>query len=152
MNPQSFSNYNPNISQAQSLSQTVEDLEVKLERLQALAQTLIGGLIVAILITIGVSGWFAYRLILQEQQVRRREQEFEKTRVELQEQIQNLEESLALQQRQIERIQEKIPDNLQEVAGTVNSNQRQIEGLQQDLNQLQTSKIESSETSEEENN
>jgi len=140
MNPQSFSDYNPKISQSQSLSQTVEDLEIKLERLQMLAQTLIWGLMVAILITIGVSGWFAYRLILQEQQARRKEQEFEQTRVELQERLESLEKQVAQQQRQMERIEEKIPDNLDEVASAVDSNQRQIEGLQQDINQLENSK------------
>lgn len=151
MNPQSFSDYNPKISQSQGLSQTVEDLEVKLERLQALAQTLIGGLMVAILITIGVSGWFAYRLILQEQQARRKQQEFDQTKVELQERIDSLEQQLSQQQRQLERLEEKIPENLEQVTNTVNSNQEQISGLQQDINQLQNSENRPTSSAKDEN-
>ena len=130
MNPESFSDYQPNLSQSQSLSQTVEELEVKLERLQGLAQTLIGGLMVAILITIGVSGWFAYRLILQEQQARRKAQEFQQTEVELQEKLDNLEQKISAQQQQINQLREEIPDDLETVTNTVNSNQQQIEVLQ----------------------
>lgn len=148
MNPESFSDYQPNLSQSQSLSQTVEELEVKLERLQGLAQTLIGGLMVAILITIGVSGWFAYRLILQEQQARRRVQEFQQTEVEIQEKLNNLEQKISAQQQQISQLREEIPDDLETVTNTVNSNQEQIEVLQ---NQIKRSNAESEEEKESEN-
>ena len=134
MNPESFSDYQANVPQSQSLSQTVEELEVKLERLQALAQTLIGGLMVAILITIGVSGWFAYRLILQEQQARRKAQEFQQTEVEIQEKLDSLEQRMSAQQQEIDRLKEEIPDNLETVRNTVDSNQEQIEVLQDKIN------------------
>lgn len=134
MNPQSFSDYNnPEASRSQNLSQTVEELEVKLEQLQASAQTLIGGLIVAILITIGVSGWFAYRLILQEQTARRKAQEFEQTEIELQEQLDTLEQQLNTQQQQMERLREQIPQNLENLNSAVDSNQREIERLQEQI-------------------
>jgi len=134
MNPQSFSDYNdPETSRSQSLSQTVEELEVKLEQLQASAQTLIGGLIVAILITIGVSGWFAYRLILQEQTARRKTQEFQQTEIELQEQLDTLEQQVRTQQQQMERLQEQIPQNLESLNSAVDSNQREIERLQEQI-------------------
>ncbi|NBD31593.1 MAG: hypothetical protein GVY17_01115 [Cyanobacteria bacterium] len=153
MNPQSFSDYNnPETSHAQSLSQTVEELEVKLERLQGLAQTLIGGLIVAILITIGVSGWFAYRLLLQEQTARRKAQEFEQTEIELQEQLDALEQQLSTQQQQMERLQEQIPQNLENLNSAVDSNQREIERLQEQLQEPEKSANEKAITKEEESN
>jgi len=134
MNPQSFSDYNnPETSRSQSLSQTVEELEVKLERLQGLAQTLIGGLIVAILITIGVSGWFAYRLILQEQTARRKAQEFAQTEIEIQEKLDRLEQQVNNQQQQIERVQRQIPKNIESLNNAVDSNQQQIEQLQEQI-------------------
>jgi len=140
MNPQSFSDYNnPEASRSQNLSQTVEELEVKLEQLQASAQTLIGGLIVAILITIGVSGWFAYRLILQEQTARRKAQEFEQTEIELQEQLDALEQQLNTQQQQMERLREQIPQNLENLNSAVDSNQREIERLQEQIQEPEQS-------------
>jgi len=150
MNPESFSDYQAKPPQSQSLSQTVEELEVKLERLQGLAQTLIGGLIVAILITISVSGWFAYRLILQEQQARRKQQEFDQTKVEFQERLDSLEQQLSQQQRQLESLEEKIPENLAEVTSAVDSNRRQIKGLQKNINQLENSKNSPTSSSEDE--
>jgi len=140
MNPQSFSDYNnPEASRSQNLSQTVEELEVKLEQLQASAQTLIGGLIVAILITIGVSGWFAYRLILQEQTARRKAQEFEQTEIELQEQLDTLEQQLSTQQQQMKRLREQIPQNLENLNSAVDSNQREIERLQEQIQEPEKS-------------
>jgi uncharacterized protein HemX len=153
MNPQSFSDYNdPETSRSQSLSQTVEELEVKLEQLQASAQTLIGGLIVAILITIGVSGWFAYRLILQEQTARRKAQEFQQTEIELQEQLDTLEQQVRTQQQQMERLQEQIPQNLESLNSAVDSNQREIERLQEQIQEPEKSTNEESTTKEEESN
>jgi len=153
MNPQSFSDYNdPETSRSQSLSQTVEELEVKLEQLQASAQTLIGGLIVAILITIGVSGWFAYRLILQEQTARRKTQEFQQTEIELQEQLDTLEQQVRTQQQQMERLQEQIPQNLESLNSAVDSNQREIERLQEQIQEPEKSTNEESTTKEEESN
>ena len=73
MNPQSFSDFNQETSQPENLSETVEKLEVKFQRLQGLVHTLISGLIVAILISIGVSGWFAYRSSLQQQMAEQQE-------------------------------------------------------------------------------
>jgi len=138
MNPESFSDYQAKPPQSQSLSQTVEELEVKLERLQGLAQTLIGGLMVAILITIGVSGWFAYRLILQEQQARRKAQEFQQTEIELQDKLDSLEQKISTQQQQINQLREEIPDDLETVTNTVNSNQEQIEVLQDKIQRSKT--------------
>jgi len=153
MNPQSFSDYNdPETSRSQSLSQTVEELEVKLEQLQASAQTLIGGLIVAILITIGVSGWFAYRLILQEQTARRKAQEFQQTEIELQEQLDTLEQQVRTQQQQMERLQEQIPQNLESLNSAVDSNQREIERLQEQIQEPEKSTNEESTAKEEESN
>ncbi|MDR9404063.1 MAG: hypothetical protein RI580_11545 [Halothece sp. Uz-M2-17] len=145
MNPQSFSDYNnPDASRSQGLSQTVEELEVKLERLQALAQTLIGGLIVAILITIGVSGWFAYRLILQEQTARRKAQEFEQTEIEIQDRLETLEQRLSSQQEKIERLQEQIPQNLETINEAVDSNEQKIERLQEQIENTESSPEEES--------
>lgn len=145
MNPQSFSDYNPEASRSQNLSQTVEELEVKLERLQALAQTLIGGLMVAILITIGVSGWFAYRLILQEQEARRKAEDFQQTESQLQDQINTLEQRINTQQQQMERLREQIPQDLATLESAVNNNQEKVELLQEELSQLET--IQEEETS-----
>lgn len=150
MNPQSFSDYNnPDSSRSQTLSETVESLEVKLERLQGLAQTLIGGLIVAILITIGVSGWFAYRLILQEQTARRKAQEFAQTEIELQEQLDTLEQQLLSQRETLQRLQNEIPQNLEQINEAIDSNQEQIERLETQLENTQSSAKEEAKTSQE---
>ncbi|MFB6277292.1 MAG: hypothetical protein ABEI32_14230 [Halothece sp.] len=134
MNPQSFSDFNQETSQPQNLSETVEELEIKLQRLQALAQTLISGLIVAILISIGVSGWFAYRLNVQQQTAQRKAEEFEQTEQELQEQLNSLEQQFTKQQQKIERLNEQLPQELETLSRAVNSNQRQLNVLQQQLN------------------
>lgn len=136
MNSQSFSDSNKNLSQSQNLSQTVEDLEVKLERLQGLAQTLIGGLVVAIIITISVSGWFAYRLILQEQTARRKAQEFEENKIELQEQLANLEQRVTSQQQQIDQLRNKLSQDLETLRRAIESNQEGVESLQEEINEL----------------
>jgi uncharacterized protein HemX len=134
MNPQSFSDFNQETSQPQNLSETVEELEIKLQRLQALAQTLISGLIVAILISIGVSGWFAYRLNVQQQTAQRKAEEFEQTEQELREQLDSLEQEFTRQQQEIERLDEQLPQELETLSRAVNSNQRQLDVLQQQLN------------------
>ena len=50
-----------------NLKLEVEQLYGKVDRLRGLFQTLVSGLIIAIIIAIGISGWFAYRLLVQEQ-------------------------------------------------------------------------------------
>lgn len=145
MNPQSFSdsNSNPETDQPQNLSESVENLEIKVQRLQGLAQTLIGGLIVTILMTIGVSigvsGWFTYRLNLQQQTAQRKVEEFEKTEQELRAELESLEQDFTEQQEQIERLDQQLPQELETLSNAVSSNQRQIKVLQQQLNPLKNS-------------
>lgn len=134
MNPQSFSDSNSETSPSQNLSEKVEVLQAKLERLQGLAQTLITGLVVGIIITIGVSGWFAYRLLVQEQVTQQQAQEFEETEIELKERLEELEEQVATQQRQMESLNKQFPQELETLNSAVSSNQRQLELLRQQVN------------------
>lgn len=134
MNPQSFSDSNSETSPSQNVSEKVEVLQTKLERLQGLAQTLITGLVVGIIITLGVSGWFAYRLLVQEQVTQRQAQEFEDTEIELRERLEELEEQVATQKRQMETFNQQFPQELETLNSAVSSNQRQIELLRQQVN------------------
>ncbi len=134
MNPQSFSDSNSETSQAQDLSEKVEVLQAKLDRLQGLAQTLITGLVVGIIITIGVSGWFAYRLLVQEQVTQRQAEQFASTETELREKLQELEEQVAAQKRQMETFNQQFPQELETLNSAVSSNQRQIELLRKQVN------------------
>lgn len=134
MNPQSFSESNSETSPSQNVSEKVEVLQTKLERLQGLAQTLITGLVVGIIITLGVSGWFAYRLLVQEQVTQRQAQEFEDTEIELRERLEELEEQVATQKRQMETFNQQFPQELETLNSAVSSNQRQIELLRQQVN------------------
>jgi len=126
MNQQSYSESNPATNQPENLAQTVEQLEVKLARLQGTYLTLIGGLIVALIISIGISGWFAFRSLIQQQSL-------QKSKADLREQVQILEEDLARQKRQIDKIDEETSQELDTLTSTVNANQRKLELLQEKL-------------------
>ena len=148
MNLQSFSDSNSENTSSQNLSESVEILQVKLERLQGLDQTLITGLVVAIIISIGVSGWFAYRLLVQEQVMQSKVEAFEQTEAELRERLEELEKQIATQQRQIESFNEQFPQELETINSAVSSNQRQIEILRQQMNSTNETSEESEETSQ----
>ncbi len=126
MNQPSYSESNAEPNQPENPTQTVEELQVKLARLQGTVLTLLAGLVVALIISIGISGWFAFRSLVQQQSL-------QKTKVELREKVQTLEEDIASQQRKIDRIEEETSQELDTLTSDVNANQRQIKLLREQL-------------------
>jgi hypothetical protein len=143
MNTPSPSEFNPNQTSAWdqelsletlqeqhlSLKMKVEELETKLDQTRGLLQTLVVGLVVAVLLTIGISGWFAYRLLLQEQVARRDTQQAEANNAKMLEQIEQMQAQLQRQKEELQTFREQVPDELKTLTTTVQANQRQLQLL-----------------------
>jgi uncharacterized protein HemX len=112
-----------------SLKMKVEELHNKVDQTRGLLQTLVVGLVVAVLLTIGISGWFAYRLLVQEQVARRGTQEAEATNAKMLEQIEQMQAQLQRQKEQLQTFREEVPDELKTLTATVQANQRQLQLL-----------------------
>jgi uncharacterized protein HemX len=127
-------------------------LEARLERLRRLAQTLVGGLAIALIISIGISGWFAYRSLLQERINRKQAEAAEQQNTEIMERVDSLEQQLQNQKRQVERVDEQIPPQLETLTDSVNANQRQLQLLQKRIERIEKKVPESSQSKDGENN
>lgn len=159
MNPQSPSQPSSESSQSEPFSehppefqQELERLEARLERLRGLAQTLVGGLAIALVISIGISGWFAYRSFLQEHLNHQQAEKTEKKYIEIQEKLENLEREVQSQQRKVERMNQELPQELETLTNSVKGNQRQLELLRERLSQIETQVDESTQSESGEKN
>ncbi len=113
-----------------SLKSTVEHLQTKLSRTRGLVQTLLLGLVVAVLIAFGLAGWLAYRLLVQEQIAQRDLEQAEISAIEAQERLEAIEAQLQTHNRRLEALREDIPTELEALTESVQSNQRQLQLLQ----------------------
>ena len=121
-----------------NLKLEVETLYRKVDRLRVLLQTLVSGLIIAIVIAIGISGWFAYRLLVQEQNARREAEEAAAAEAKLLERVDLLTEQLQRQDEQWQRFRQEIPEELTTVTETIQANQRQLQLLRERLKKIET--------------
>ena len=120
-----------------NLKLRVEELQTKVDQTRGLLQTLVVGLVVAVLLTIGISGWFAYRLLVQEQVARRDTQEAAATNAKMLEQIEQMEAQLQRQKEQLQTFRENVPDELKTLTDTVQANQRQLQLLRDRIQQIE---------------
>lgn len=116
----------------------LDALRDRIDQTRGLMQTLVAGLVIALLVTIGIAGWFAYRQLVQEQLAQRESAQADEAEAAMIEQLENLEAQLQRQQEQIQTLREDIPDELETLSGSVQSNQRQLELLQEQIQQLET--------------
>ena len=114
-----------------NLKLEVEQLYGKVERLRELIQTLVSGLILAIVIVLGISGWFAYRLLVQEQIVRRDAEKVAAAEAELRQQVTRMEE-------QLQSLKQQVPQELTTLTDTVQANQQQLKLLNNRLTKVET--------------
>ncbi|MDJ0707180.1 MAG: hypothetical protein QNJ46_28225 [Leptolyngbyaceae cyanobacterium MO_188.B28] len=121
-----------------NLKLEVEQLYRKIDRFRGLFQTLISGLVIAIVIAIGISGWFAYRLLVQEQIAQREADQAAAIADEMREKIEQLETKLQRQDEQWQRFRQEIPDELTTLTDSVQSNQRQLELLRDRVKKIET--------------
>ena len=77
-----------------NLQLEVERLYRQVEELRVWLQTLVTGLVIATAIAIGISSWFAYRLLSQEQMARREASEAATVQGEIFDRLQELEEEV----------------------------------------------------------
>ncbi|MDY6783928.1 MAG: hypothetical protein SW833_15520 [Cyanobacteriota bacterium] len=112
-----------------NLKISVEELQHKVDRLRGLLQTLVMGLVIAVLLTIGISGWFAYRLLVQEQIARRAAERSTVTNAEMLERIEEMEAQLQRQKQQLQTFKNDVPDELEFLSETVRANQQQLKLL-----------------------
>ncbi|MEC4894888.1 MAG: hypothetical protein SAL07_16450 [Oscillatoria sp. PMC 1051.18] len=120
-----------------NLKLNVEKLESRVTQLRGLLQTLVVGLVIAVLLAIGISGWFAYRLLLQEQIAQRESQQSAAENAEILEQIEEMEAQLQRQRKQLETFREEVPQELETLTNTVQANQRQLQLLRSRLEQVE---------------
>ncbi len=126
----------PREEQYLALKLEFEQLHSKVERLRNLLQTLVSGLAIAVAIGLVVSGWFAYRLLVQEQVARRDARAAADAEAEMRVQVEQLEAQLQRQARQLERVNSDLPEELDALNETVAANQRQVRLLRTRLQQL----------------
>jgi predicted nuclease with TOPRIM domain len=123
-----------NYQRLHDLPQEVERIYLDLDQLRKLWQTLVTGLIIAIFLALGISLWFAYRLLLQEKIARQKTQEDATTKAELIEQIEELQRQVQLQDQQLTRIRQQIPEN---ITDSLQQNQTEINKLSDRLDKLE---------------
>ncbi|MGF1514813.1 MAG: hypothetical protein ACFB5Z_14115 [Elainellaceae cyanobacterium] len=114
-----------------NLRLTVDELQTKLAKTRNLIQTLLLGLVVATLVGLGVAGWLAYRLLVQEQIAQRDLEQATGMATEIQDQLAIIEEELQNQDRQLQTLRENTPTELEALTESVQANQRQLQLLRE---------------------
>ncbi|MBE9185280.1 hypothetical protein IQ270_11285 [Microcoleus sp. LEGE 07076] len=120
-----------------NLKVSVEELYARVNQIRGLLQTLVMGLAIAILLAIGISGWFAYRLLVQEQIMRRDTEQAAATNAKILEQLEQVETQLQRQKDQIQTFREEVPDEFKTLTDTVQANQRQLQILRDRIKQIE---------------
>ena len=125
-------------TQVQTLSLNLEEVQNRIDQTRGLIQTLVVGLVIAVLTTLGVSGWFAYRLLVQDQIVQREARQANEANEAMLEQIAELEARLQRQREQIQTLRDDVPGELETLSDTVQSNRRQLGLIREQLQQLES--------------
>ncbi|MEO0395524.1 MAG: hypothetical protein AAF243_05985 [Cyanobacteria bacterium P01_A01_bin.137] len=121
--------------QQQAHQTQLNDLQKRVSQTWGLIQTLVAGLVIAILVTIGVSGWFAYRLLVQEQVLRRESEQTAQAEEDMLEQLEEMTAQLERQQRQLQTLRQNLTDELETIDSSIESNQRQLQTLKRQIEQ-----------------
>lgn len=121
--------------QQQAHQTQLNDLQKRVSRTWGLIQTLVAGLVIAVLVTIGVSGWFAYRLLVQEQVLRRESEQMAASEEDMLEQFEAVTTQLERQQRQLQTLRQDLTEELELLDSSIESNQRQLQVLRRQIEQ-----------------
>ena len=116
----------------------LDALRDRIDQTRGLMQTLVAGLVIALLVTIGIAGWFAYRQLVQEQLAQRESAQADEAEAAMAERLEEIEAQLQRQQQQLQTLREDLPAELDTLSGSVESSQRQVRLLQERLEQMET--------------
>ncbi|MGB7440142.1 MAG: hypothetical protein WA919_03680 [Coleofasciculaceae cyanobacterium] len=108
----------------------IERLRQDMERRRGWFQTLISGLVIAILIAISISSWFAYSLLAAEQIAQQEASKAAATQAEILERVEQLEEKL-------QNLSQRVPEEFSELKDATQSNQRELQKLSDRLNRVE---------------
>ena len=120
--------------QCLNLKLEIEQLHRNVEMLRKWLQTLVTGLIVAIVVAIGIVSWFAYRLLIQQKLAQLEAEKTANTKTELLGRIEQLEGQIKRQTEQVEELRQQLPVNLSEL---IRDNQKQLQQLRDQLQQIE---------------
>lgn len=123
--------------QQQTHQRQIEELRQQMSKTWGLIQTLIVGLVIAILVTIGTVGWFAYNLLAQEQILRREAEQAADAEATMREQLDEITEQLQRQQKQLRTLRETSTEELETLDGSVQSYREQLKLLEQRVDQAE---------------
>ena len=121
--------------QQQAHQTQLNDLQKRVSRTWGLIQTLVAGLVIAVLVTIGVSGWFAYRLLVQEQVLQRESEQMAEAEEDMLEQFEAMTTQLERQQRQLQTLRQDLTEELELLNSSIESNERQLQVLKRQIEQ-----------------
>lgn len=118
-----------------NLKLEVEKIYRDVAQLRKLLQTLVTGLILAIILSLGISSWFAYRLLLQEQIFKQQSGDSTTKQEEITSNLEDLKIQLQSQNQQLQSLKQEVPENLQK---RLLAYQQQIQELSDRLEELET--------------
>lgn len=124
--------------QQQTYRLELEALRRRIDQTRGVMQTLVAGLVIALLVTIGIAGWFAYRQLVQEQLAQRESVQAAEAEATMIEQLEGIEAQLQRQQEQLQTLRGTFPEELEALSSSIQSNQRQLQLLQERIEQLET--------------
>ncbi len=118
-----------------NLKLEVEKIYRDVAQLRKLLQTLVTGLILAIILSLGISSWFAYRLLLQEQIFKQQSGDSTTKQEEITSNLEDLKIQLQSQNQQLQSLKQEVPENLQK---RLLAYQQQIQDLSDRIEELET--------------
>ncbi|MGK7877092.1 MAG: hypothetical protein AB4426_28510 [Xenococcaceae cyanobacterium] len=113
-----------------NLKLEVEQLYRKVELMRGLFQTLVSGLVIAIVIAIGISSWFAYRLLTQEQRARQEAAKAAATQKDMLKQVEQLEQ-------QLQSLSQQVQEELPKLTDATQASQQELQQLRDRLAQVE---------------
>ncbi|MGB5974757.1 MAG: hypothetical protein WBG38_15640 [Nodosilinea sp.] len=123
--------------QQQAHKLELDALRGQVAQTRGLLQTLVAGLVIAVLTTLGIVGWFAYRQMVQERVVQRESAQAAEAEAAITEQLEAIEAQLQRQQQQLQTLRDDLPEELETLGNSLQSNQRQVRLLQERIEQLE---------------
>lgn len=120
-----------------NLKLEVEKIYRDVDQLRKLLQTLVTGLILAIILSLGISTWFAYRLLLQERIFKQQSDNSTTKQEEIVSNLENLKIQLQSQNQQLQSLKQELPEDLQKL---LLNYQQQIQELSDRLEELEKEK------------
>lgn len=137
MSTQPTPEYNPNSDTLEAVSQQQVNLKLELERvhkdvsrLRGWIQLLVSGLVLATLISIIISSWLTYRLLVQQEIARREATKAATTEEELLKRVEQLEQ-------QLQSLAGQFPGQLADLTDENLVTQQELQRLRDRINQLE---------------